>query len=316
QRLTIGPWTHTVGFSTEFHLAEMLRWFDYYLKDIDNGIADEAPIHYYVMLGNNTVPESSGQFMSRDEQDAENPDHWIAASNWPPRVADSTYYLSAGRSGTVESVNDGKLLTRKPKKKKGSDDHRVDFTSRMGSFSRWMDGYGEERADRPGTTFFDERTAEDQKALTYTSPPLASDLVILGYPVVHLWVTSTAKDGDFFVYLEEVDAEGRAHYVTEGVLRASFRALEKPTWKNFALPFHRCFKKDRAKKLPKTPVELVFDLMGTAILIDEGHRIRITVAGADHENFALYPKPKKGRPTITLHRNREHRSSIELPVVD
>jgi putative CocE/NonD family hydrolase len=316
QRMTIGPWTHTAAFGGTVHRTEMLRWFDYWLKGIDNGIMDEEPIHYYLMVGNNTLPESVGQVRSRDEQDAEDPSLWMAAGSWPPRVEKTKYYLSAGRSGSIESVNDGKLRTRKQKKKEGHDDYTVDFSSRVGSFSRWMDGYGEEREDRPGTAFFDERTSEDEKALTYTSAPVASDLAIVGYPVVHLWVTSTAKDGDFFVYLEEVDDAGRAHYVTEGVLRASFRSLDEPPWENFGLPFHRCFKKDRIKSLPKTPVELVFDLMGTATVIDQGHRIRVTVAGADHENFALYPKPKNGRPTISIHRNRHYRSYVELPTVD
>jgi hypothetical protein len=48
----------------------------------------------------------------------------------------------------------------------------------------------------------------DEKALTYTTPPLGSLLEITGFPVAHLWVSSSAEDSDFFVYLEDVNKKG------------------------------------------------------------------------------------------------------------
>lgn len=48
----------------------------------------------------------------------------------------------------------------------------------------------------------------DRQALAYSTPPLDGDIEVTGRPVVHLWVTSTADDGDFFVCLEEVDESG------------------------------------------------------------------------------------------------------------
>jgi hypothetical protein len=214
----------------------------------------------------------------------------------------------------VASLNDGRLATRRPKSAAGRDDAEVDYASVSSSFSRWMVGYGEERSDPPDTTFFDERTAEDEKALTYTSEPLRKDLVVTGSPVVHLWVDSTHQDGDFFVYLEEVDADGRSHYVTEGALRSSYRALHDAPWESFGLPFHRSNKRDLVK-LGDEPVELVFDLLATALVIDKGHRIRVTIAGADAANYALFPD-RKGReaPTISIHRSRDLGSCIELPI--
>ena len=316
QRMMIGPWLHDGGFGSDVHRAEVLRWFDHWLKGIDNGITDEPPIHYSVMLGNNTVPERAGQRLSDDELAARDPETWIAAETWPPRARGKKLYLAAGPSGTVASLNDGRLDKKRPKAETGQDDYLVDYTSSMGSFGRWENGYGEERSLAPvGTTFFDERTAEDEKALTYTSAPQRRDLVIVGYPVVHLWASSTAKDGDFFAYLEEIDAEGRAHYVTEGAIRASYRALAEAPWEQFGLPFHRSWKKDKIR-LRGEPVELIFDLMGTAIVIDRGHRIRLTIAGADERNHALYPDRKgRKRPTVSVYRSREYRSWVELPTV-
>lgn len=66
----------------------------------------------------------------------------------------------------------------------------------------------------------------DQKALTYTSPPLQSDTEVTGHPIATLCFVTDASDLDFFVYLEEVKSS-ESTYVTEGSLRASHRALAK-----------------------------------------------------------------------------------------
>jgi putative CocE/NonD family hydrolase len=317
QKMTIGPWAHQDGGGSPVRVNEALRWFDYWLKGIDNGIMDEKPVHYYLMRGNKTVPPLAELSVSLDEIDAEDGRRWRAERRWPPRKAKpKRFFLKAGPSGTVASANDGRLITKRPRESGAADSYTVDYSSTMGSFSRWMNGAGQKREDRPGTTFFDERSREDEKALTYTSKPFAKARAIVGYPVVHLWVTSTHKDGDFFVYLEEIDAAGNAHYVTEGAQRASYRALAEAPWENFGLPYHRSFKKDVRKRLPAEPVELVFDLLGTAIVIDAGHRIRISIAGADALNHALYPD-RKGRkaPTISIYRGAEHGSYVELPMM-
>ena len=141
-------------------------------------------------------------------------------------------------------------------------------------------------------------------------------MTIVGYPIVHLVMSSTHTDGDVFVYLEEVDAKGAAHYVTEGAIRASHRKLDPAPWKNFGLPFHRSLEADVQPLVKNEPTTLDFDLEGTAIVIDAGHRIRITLAGADRSNYELWPDPKgKDRPTITVHRGADNASYIEVPVL-
>jgi hypothetical protein len=265
------------------------------------------------MAGNNTVPAATDEMESPDEVKAEDGKRWQAANQWPPPgISTRKYYLSANSSGSVASANDGSLVADGPTEESGRDDYTVDFTSTTGSFNRWRNGYGAARDEPEGTAFFDERTQEDEKALTYTSAPLSEDLALVGYPVIHLWVSSSQADGDFFVYLEEVDAEGGSHYVTEGTLRASYRALRDAPWDNFGLPFHRGHEEDLAP-LPDEPTELIFDLMGTALVIDAGHRIRVTIAGADAANHALFPDPAAGAPTISVYRDSTHASYIELP---
>ena len=148
--------------------------------------------------------------------------------------------------------------------------------------------------------------------MTYTTKPLDSDIEVTGHPVIHLWVTSTAKDGDFFAYLEEVDANGFSHYITEGTLRASHREISEPPFDYLELPYHRSFEEDRIA-LPNEPAELTFDLHPTSNIFDKGHRIRLTITCADKDN-ALTPEISPP-PSVTIFLNTNYSSYISLPVI-
>jgi putative CocE/NonD family hydrolase len=267
------------------------------------------------MPHNNTLPLDPEQKVSLDEHEAEDASRWSSADTWPPPgIGTADWHLAPGPSGSVSSVNDGVLASSLPKTA-AADSYTVDFTSSSGQFNRWRNGYGSRREEPEHTTFFDERSPENKKALTYTSEPMAKDTTLLGYPVVHLWVSSSHTDGDFFVYLEEVDADGRSHYLTEGALRASYRKLKKAPIDNFGLPFVVGLEAALAD-LPDEPVELVFDLMGLSHVIQAGHRLRVTITGADAANHELHPDPAIGAPTITVHLGGEHASYVELPVFE
>jgi hypothetical protein len=156
-------------------------------------------------------------------------------------------------------------------------------------------------------------TPNDVKGLTYTSPPLDADVEVTGHPVVHLWVTSTARDGDFFVYLEQVDkVAGSSRYVTEGALRASHRAISTPPFEYLGLPYRSGLQMDVAE-LGDEPVELVFDLHPISSVFHAGNRIRVTLTCADSDN-ALTPRLSPV-PTISIHRNARYASYITLPVI-
>ncbi|NLX11554.1 MAG: CocE/NonD family hydrolase [Chloroflexi bacterium] len=286
QKLLLTPWSHNG--SGGFDLAvEHLRWFDYWLKGIDNGIMDEPPITYHVM----GAPDSTA---------------WRTAEQWPlPGEQPTAYYLHAGPSGSVNSANDGSLSTDPPGD--GQDAYTVDYSTTTGKTTRWTDGYGQGFG-------YPEMTPNDEKGLTYTTAPLEADLEVTGHPVVHLWISSTADDGDFIVYLEEVDDDGDSTYITEGVLRASHRALADPPYDYMGLPYHRSFAED-VVPLPVDgePVELVFDLHPTANIFDAGHRIRITITGADTDTYGTSKLDPP--PTVTIYRSADYPSHIVLPVI-
>jgi putative CocE/NonD family hydrolase len=266
--------------------AEAHRWFDYWLKGIDNGIMDEAPIHYYVM--------------GAPERDA-----WRTSGVWP--LADqhpTRFYLAEGKTGSVDSTNDGFLRTQPPQAPHASDAYTVDYTTTSGVNSRW---------NILGSGRYGDLGPNDEKALTYTTPPLDSDVEITGHPVVHLWLSSEAPDVDLFVYLEEVDRAGRSTYVTEGNLRASHRALAEPPYRNLGLPYHRSHRSDVTPLPQGKAIELVLDLQPVSRLFHRGNRIRLSIAAADRDNFDT--PIRDPAPRVHLLRSAAHTSFVLLPVI-
>jgi putative CocE/NonD family hydrolase len=286
QKLIIGPWFH--GQSDGFDLGiERVRWFDHWLKGIDNGIMREPPIRYFVL----DAPDGSA---------------WRTADTWPiPEAVATDFYLAAGPSGTVVSFNDGALGRTPPTGDNiAADRYRVDTTATLGPGTRWANTYG-------GGVGYPDLASNDAKGWTYTSPPLEQDTEVIGHPIVHLWITSSARDADIMVFLEDVDSTGRSTYVTEGVLRASHRKLGTPPFDNFGLPWPRSHAEDIAP-LPPEPTELVFDLLPTAKRFRAGHRIRVTVQGADRDTHRrVHPVPP---PTVTILRDAARPSRIVLPI--
>jgi putative CocE/NonD family hydrolase len=286
QKIVLGPWSHAQDDGIDL-IEEHLRWYDCWLKGIDNGVRDEPPIRYFVM----------GAPPGRQ---------WRSAWHWPvPGTQGESYYFHPGPSGSVASVNDGYLGRTPPTPGPAADHYRVDYSTTTGRANRWTNGYG-------GAFGYPDMMGNDRKGLTWTTAPLQADLEVTGHPIVYLWVSSSARDGDFFVYLEEVDSTGYSHYVTEGTLRASHRALAEPPWHNLGLPYHRSFQDDLVD-MPDGPAELVFDLHPTSRLFPAGSRIRVTLTCADRGNLLTPELP--GPPEIRVHRDAVHPSRIVLPVV-
>lgn len=302
QKLAIGSWPHSQTTNPAIMLtrirlrsAEQHRWFDYWLKGIDNGVMDEPGINLSTL-------DEPGEW------------DWSSYNQWPPASATSTTFrFAAGKSNSVDSVNDGLLhLANSAELKTAATDdsfdrYEVDYSTTTGSQSRWDNAVGQ------GVMVYGDLTDNDRKCLTYTSPPLEYDVTMIGHPVATLFVESEADDADFYVLLEEVDAAGESAYVTEGVLRASHRNLAKADWDNAGLPFQRSFAQDRTP-LPKGEVtRLEMDLHPIANVFNKGNRIRIVIMGADSDNTEKPPVPEG--TVITIHRSDEYPSAIQLPIL-
>jgi uncharacterized protein len=289
KRLTVRPTDHSNIDRTAADLdfgTESQRWFDYWLKGIDNGIMEEPPIHYYLLNGNKQTA-------------------WQTSNEWPLKDQQSQrYYLAArGRMGQASGRTSGSLRLELPEAQTNSDSYTVDYTTSSGLKTRWV---AVEQAHQ-----YTDMRGNDAKSMTYTTAPLEKSIKVIGHPIVEIWLCSQAADLDAFVYLEEVDQAGNSTYVTEGNLRASHRALAQPSFDNLGLPYHTHFLNDQKSIPADEPVELVFDLLPTAYQFSKGKSIRLTLAFADADNFdtpVLEPVP-----ILQLLRDAGHLSYVEIP---
>lgn len=286
-RLILGPWNHgatrdaspySPASASAFNgNGELLRFFDDQLKGVNTGILQEKPVLYFTM----------GE------------ERWKTADSWPPPDAHSmSYYFDA----------DHRLATGRPSAQDASDHYAVDNTTGAGNTSRWNS-----LIDPDIDVIYPDRSSADKKLLCYTSPPLDQDMEVTGHPVINLDVSSTAIDGEFFAYLEDVDAKAKVTYVTEGELRAVHRKLSTdPPPYNQVGPYHSFKRADAMPLVPGQVAELVFGLQPTSYVFRRGHAIRVALAGADKDHFAVLPGPV---PIWDVQRNARQASHIDLPVM-
>ncbi len=259
--------------------VEPHRFFDHWLKKIENGVMKEQPILYY----NVDAPQGS---------------EWKAASKWPPAAQQVKFYLEDGTSGSAHSLQEGLLSPDRANAEGLKDSFTVDYSI----------------ACKQTQPFLFWPCSVDEEALTYTTGPLESDMQVACHPVAHLWVGSTALDGDFFVNVEDVAPDGSVQLTNTGRLKALHRAAHEPPYNFLGLPWHRSYQKD-ATDLPRggDPVELEFALWPISKVFKAGHRLRVTIAGSDPRQ--RYREQFNRSPVVTVYRDREHASYITVPAV-
>jgi putative CocE/NonD family hydrolase len=184
--------------------AVLLRWYDHWLKGLDNGVAGDAPVRIFVM----------GENVWRDE------------SEWPPRGSRLVpYYLHS--AGGAAAATAGGALREDPPDAEFPDvyvyDPRDPVPTRGGGLCCY-----------PNTLFsgaFDQRDVEARPdVLVFSTPPLATDVEVTGPVSVTLWAASTAPDTDFTAKLVDVDPSGYARNLTDGIIRARYRqGLARPS---------------------------------------------------------------------------------------
>jgi putative CocE/NonD family hydrolase len=223
---------------------------------------------------------------------------WHTTRVWPPDgLTTERFYFSEGNSlsGSAPAVAGSR------------DSYTVDFTVSSGEQTRWHTQLG------GGDVVYPDRAAEDKKLLTYTSPPLDTNLEITGSPMLTLVMASTTSDGAIHAYLEDVAPEGRVTYLDEGIFRVIHRKEVDPK----SLPYeplgpaHSFLRADAEPLTPGEPATIRFPLFPTSVLLRKGHRIRVALAGADASLFQRFPVEET--PTWTVYREAQRVSFVELP---
>ncbi len=216
QRLLIGPWGHGVRTDPEYGdidfgdtmaidmRAYHLRWFDYHLKGIANGLDAEAPVRIFVM----------GDNVWRDEQE------WPLSRARPMEL----FLRSDGAANT--RFGDGELDLAPPGNEP-PDQYVYDPRHPVPTYG----GHGCCGAGLTPAGPLDQRvTQQRQDLLVYTTEPLAEDIEVTGAAEVRLFLSTDVVDTDVFATVSDVYPDGRAILITEGGMRTRFRdSLEHPT---------------------------------------------------------------------------------------
>lgn len=170
------------------------RWFDHWMKGIDNGADEDAPVRLFVQ----------GINRWRDEQE------------WPLRRAvDEEWYL--GENATL-----GRTL---PGVDEAPDSYVYDPQDpcpTAGGPLLMPDSYTKGPVDQ-------RAIMKRPDVLSFVSAPVTSDLEVTGYVKAVLWAATSGLDTDWVVKLCDVHPDGRVLNVTDGILRARYRnGLESP----------------------------------------------------------------------------------------
>jgi putative CocE/NonD family hydrolase len=283
----LGDWSHGAGypanqffpnrtFVTPTPEDKVNAWINFFDKCVYGDAIQGKTIYYY------TLSEEK----------------WKKSTVWPPKGHFyQKWYFSENNS----------LMREEPKENTGSDDYKINYRASTGRNNRWWALLG-----LPITYY--NRNKIDEKLLCYTSQPFESDTEITGQLIACLYLSSTHDDGAIFAYFEDVDESGNVTYITDGEFRPLHRKIltSEPPYKMLT-PYHSYNKEDSAPLIPGEITEVKFGFHVTSVLIKKGHRIKIAIAGADKDTFIRYPK--EGRPTITISRNKEFPSYIELPII-
>lgn len=209
QKLVVGPWIHLpwvrevgeVDFGPEADnpVDELqVRWFDHWLKGVDNGVDEEPAVRVFVM-GANT---------------------WREAEDWPiPGTEFTTYYLhSLGAANT--RYGNGMLTTEAPPADMPPDGYVYDPANPVPSAG----GHSCCTADTAPLGPYDQAAIEERAdVLVYSTPPLEEAVEVTGPIAVTLYAASDAPDTDFTAKLVDVHPDGTAINLNNGIIRARYR---------------------------------------------------------------------------------------------
>lgn len=206
QRLLIGPWVHgpmepdntrqgDVDFGPEASLGIntfRLKWFDFWLKGVQNGTQD-MPVARLFIMGKN---------------------RWQDFDGWPPPGVVSTKLYLWPAQPDAETAPGGRLDFNPPQVADASTSYMYDPSDPVPKH-RATEGF---RSDGP----IDLSPVESRK-IVFTTSPLDRPLTVIGPITARIFAKSTARDTDWFVSLTDVWPDGRSMRVQEGALRARYR---------------------------------------------------------------------------------------------
>jgi uncharacterized protein len=287
KKLRIHTGSHVHPFYTEEGRADQIRFLDYWLKGIDNGVMDEPPVKLAIRHGADKIA-------------------WRTEREWPlARTQWTKFYFDLSKPDGA-----GALVDKNPKQA-ASRTYAASSLDSMGSTSaassQVMGG-----GIKPGM------------GIALETPPLERDIEVTGPLAATFWVSSSSEDMDLFLTLRNFDGAGNEIMetgqqgtpvpVAKGWLRVSHRELDP----ELTLPYRPYHKHQRRLFLkPGEIVKVDVEIWPTSMVFKKGHRIRLDVQPRDGIGSQGYPHyhADYNTGTNTIYAGGERESFLLLPVI-
>jgi predicted acyl esterase len=294
KKLRIHTGTHVHPFYREEAREEQMRFFDYWLKGVDNGVMDEPPVKLAVRHGADKT-------------------EWRFENEWPlKRTQWTKFYFDFSPVASGAGDNSGALVSENPKETSS----RTYTTMSIGTM-----GYAIAAASAQVIGGSDVNSG---MGISLETPPLPNDVEVTGPLAASFWVSSTSEDMDLFLTLRHFDADGnevletgqqgRPVPVAKGWLRVSHRELDP----DLTLPYRPYHKHRRRLFLkPDEIVKVDVEIWPTSMVFKKGHRIRLDVQPRDGIGSRTYMHyyADYNTGTNTVYAGGKYESYLLLPLI-
>ncbi|MEB3276366.1 MAG: CocE/NonD family hydrolase [Cyanobacteriota bacterium] len=295
-RLLVGPWHHNLEDILEARIGQLpvpeVYINRYYLEM-------ERFLEHYLKAGQTTPLEAPGRVLLY----VMGSNVWRYEQEWPlSRAVTTPLYLSSGGQANTDR-GDGELLWQPPAGEQPADRYAynpLDPVRSVKGLGVWNLFTVGQMGDRAAIESRDD-------VLVYSSAPLEHDLEVTGTIEATLHAASSAVDTDFIINLIDVHPDGFTQYITQGLVRASYREGLG------------------ARKLiePGTVYDYRLSFRPTSICFLKGHRIRIEVTSSDMDRHARNQNVADAPGTTanvaiaqqTIHHSGLRCSRLDLPVI-
>jgi putative CocE/NonD family hydrolase len=321
KKLRINHANHFNGFTKGENHRDIMRFYDYWLKGIENGVMDEPPVKMAIRTGAN-------------EEDF----YWRYANEWP--VENTNYYRYYLNASPSSWEGDGKrsdfmrLVETPPAAErevtysaevKVPEPRTEPLKTRMLSMSHigslMLGGILGEKEGDPCWSY----------GVSFISEPLTEDIVIAGYSKLVMYVSSTSYDMDIYAYLRVMDENNEeVHYaipsmhgievaVQVGHLKVSHRK-EDPLQSTEYRPYHTHLEEDYQPLEAGEVVEVTVEFWPGTAHIKAGHRIRLDVqpwdgCGVSAMSRHLYNEKYHKGVDNSIYTGPIHGSYLQLPLI-
>jgi putative CocE/NonD family hydrolase len=316
QRLIVGPWTHgaqTRPFAGEVEFPPeaaldfnewRLRWFDRWVRGVENGVENEGPVRIFVMGRGDGRRSKNGRLRHGGT--------WREEKAFPlERTQFTPYYLDA--DGTLGPTKPAKAISIMYRFDPA--DPVPSIGGNISSFAGILEPGGFDQRCRKETAFAKDELPLSQRrdVLVFQTEPLAEDVEVTGPIAVNLFVSSTAVDTDFTAKLIDVYPPNPDYplgfdlNIGDSIVRMRYRdSLEKAELMK-----------------PGEIYKATIHLYPTSNVFAKGHRIRIDVSSSNFPRFDV--NPNTGEPLQqhrrlavadnTVYLGGDRTSHVVLPVV-